>query len=73
MCVEVEARVTKPESADSFVSNTFSFSFAVDLTASPAAVDVQGRPQRRGLKQVLPVCDEQALKMLTHHLQKPQE
>eukprot|EP00198_Chlamydomonas_reinhardtii_P000778 XP_001690113.1 thioesterase-like protein [Chlamydomonas reinhardtii] len=49
--VEVEARVTKPEAVESFVTNTFVFVF--QLLVQPG-----GRPLRR----VLPTCDEEALR-----------
>ncbi|KXZ55226.1 hypothetical protein GPECTOR_3g368 [Gonium pectorale] len=49
--VEVEARVTKPEAVESFVTNTFTFVFG--LTSPP------GSPPLR-LKRVLPTCDEEA-------------
>lgn len=51
MVVEVEARVTKPEAVESFVTNTFVFVF--QLLVQPG-----GRPLRR----VLPTCDEEALR-----------
>ncbi len=53
MVVEVEARVTKPEAVESFVTNTFTFVFALP---SPTG----GPPLR--LKRVLPTCDEEALR-----------
>jgi hypothetical protein len=51
--VEVEARVTKPEAVDSFVTNTFTFVY--ELKARP------GSPLSR-LKRVLPTCEEEAVR-----------
>lgn len=51
--VEVEARVTKPEVLESYVTNTFRFVFNV--------VGATGAPPLR-LKRVLPTCDEEALR-----------
>ncbi len=51
--VEVEARVTKPEVLESYVTNTFRFVFNV--------VSALGGPPLR-LKRVLPTCDEEALR-----------
>ncbi|EFJ45017.1 hypothetical protein VOLCADRAFT_106173 [Volvox carteri f. nagariensis] len=51
--IEVEARVTKPEAVDSFVSNTFTFVY--ELRSRPG-----GQPLR--LKRVLPTCEEEGLR-----------
>ncbi|PNH06307.1 Acyl-coenzyme A thioesterase 9, mitochondrial [Tetrabaena socialis] len=51
--VEVEARVTKPEAVESFVTNTFTFVY--NLESPP------GAPPLR-IKSVLPTCDEEALR-----------
>lgn len=52
--VEVEARVTKPEAVDSFLSNTFTFVY--QLRASHPG----GAPLR--LRRVLPTCEEEAMR-----------
>ncbi|GLC67776.1 hypothetical protein PLESTF_000606200 [Pleodorina starrii] len=51
--VEVEARVTKPEAVDSFVTNTFTFVY--ELRARPGGPPLP-------LKRVLPTCEEEALR-----------